>query len=349
MAEVHIVNTLIASLYVYKMMVLPKIPDGYVKRIEDEIRKFVWNDKKPKISLEILQNEKHYGGLKLVSLRKRDMAFKTTWIKMIQTDYNIANMAYLQLHPILKSDIWNTNMDTKTIKHKFEPGFWTDVLLAWTKYCERGLKYYWQLWENNNWQSLNGMHMKYGITFLEYNSLIQSIPISVKQMLQSGRNFENQQTMYERIIKKENISQIVYCSLISNKELVKTRMQKWKAELCQDIEYEIFLRCFVDIHFVTNVPKYRSFQYRLLMRIIVTNIDLYKWKLKDTDKCTFCKQESESYLHLFIYCEKVQPFWVDVEELMKQYGNTPINFAPDTVLMNRVIDTPGHVKNFICL
>ena len=49
--RVQIVNTLVASLFVYKMMVLPIIPNNVVKRIESIIREFIWGGKKAKNSL----------------------------------------------------------------------------------------------------------------------------------------------------------------------------------------------------------------------------------------------------------------------------------------------------------
>ena len=54
--KVNIVNTLVSSLFVYKIMVLPRIPQTMIKRMNGTINKFLWNDGKPKIALEILQN-----------------------------------------------------------------------------------------------------------------------------------------------------------------------------------------------------------------------------------------------------------------------------------------------------
>ena len=50
MGKVQIINTLVASLFVYKMMVLPSIPNNVVKNINNWIRDFIWNGGKIKNS-----------------------------------------------------------------------------------------------------------------------------------------------------------------------------------------------------------------------------------------------------------------------------------------------------------
>ena len=50
LGKIQVVNTLVASLFVYKMMVLPEIPQVWVKAVENVIRDFIWNGEKVKNS-----------------------------------------------------------------------------------------------------------------------------------------------------------------------------------------------------------------------------------------------------------------------------------------------------------
>ena len=52
--KVQIINSLVASLFVYKMMVLPQIPTRIITNIENLMRNFIWNGGKAKIGLENL-------------------------------------------------------------------------------------------------------------------------------------------------------------------------------------------------------------------------------------------------------------------------------------------------------
>ena len=55
--------------------------------------------------------------------------------------------------------------------------------------------------------------------------------------------------------------------------------------------------------------KLRSFQIKLNLRAVVTNIVLHGLEITTTDKCTFCDAEKETLLHLFCTCLKVASFW----------------------------------------
>ena len=49
---------------------------------------------------------------------------------------------------------------------------------------------------------------------------------------------------------------------------------------------------------MTNT-KLIAFQYKLLMRVLVTNIHLKLYGIKTYEECDFCKQEKGIYEHLF--------------------------------------------------
>ena len=109
--KVQVVNTLIASLFVYKMLTLPTISEEIVKKVEDMILKFIWNGHKPKISLKTLQASKTCGGLKLIDLRKRDAALKTTWPGILTTDNKLSQIVYLDIGCVLNEQIWRCNLE----------------------------------------------------------------------------------------------------------------------------------------------------------------------------------------------------------------------------------------------
>ena len=52
MGKVQVINTLVASLYVYKMMVLPTIPNYILKRVETFIRDYLWGGEKGQNSIK---------------------------------------------------------------------------------------------------------------------------------------------------------------------------------------------------------------------------------------------------------------------------------------------------------
>ena len=120
--------------------------------------------------------------------------------------------------------------------------------------------------------------------------------------------------------------------------------RKWEDMLNKDISIEQFRICFLDVYQVTNVPRYRSFQYRHMA--IITDVHLARWKVLDSNKCTFYGEAPESYRHLFIYCQYVERLWIQLEEFMTRFTKEQINFQEDTVFMNRLTPRVGDIKKF---
>ena len=97
MGKVLIINSLIAALFTYKMSVLPKLSEMYIKRIEKLFNEFLWDGKHPKIALSTLQLNKSDGGLGLVNLRLKDEALKFAWVAVLTEVDFVAQLAYYQL------------------------------------------------------------------------------------------------------------------------------------------------------------------------------------------------------------------------------------------------------------
>ena len=65
---------------------------------------------------------------------------------------------------------------------------------------------------------------------------------------------------------------------------------------------EIFVRPKITI----LIRKQRAFQFKLLHGAIYTNEHLHRFGFVGDNLCSFCKQEIETYKHLFLSCGSVQ-------------------------------------------
>ena len=134
--KVNVINTLVASLYVYKMQVLPYMLPSQIKCIEDMCQRYLWNNHKPKIQLEILHTPKKEGGLGLVNMKKKEESLKAGWVKELMMEKYPSEYVYKIYATDLGNQIWTVNLH-----HKDIPGligsqnkFWIDVLDSWCKY-----------------------------------------------------------------------------------------------------------------------------------------------------------------------------------------------------------------------
>ena len=135
--KVNMLNSLVGSLFVYKMSVLPCLTRSLTERIEAKIVNFLWNGARPKIPLDVLKLAKKDRGLNLFSLSWKDTALKVSWVETITTDVQIASLAYLSLNQHLKEHLWCCNLSEKDVpvvlakSAVIENPFWRDVLKSW--------------------------------------------------------------------------------------------------------------------------------------------------------------------------------------------------------------------------
>ena len=207
--KVQVVNTLVASLFVYKMMVLERIPQVVIKKVDNLIRDFLWNGKKAKIAYKILQNPKNQGGLNLCNLEKKDIALKATWPTILASEKDYSGLVYTNMRMrILQEDIWRCSLLPEHVeKMRAMCPFWRDVLYCWSTYnflhgrrvenqliwynsniligdkpffwadiYRRGLKYVYQLFEEGAYKSEQKVREEFSLEVLRYNSLKQAIP-----------------------------------------------------------------------------------------------------------------------------------------------------------------------------
>ena len=391
MGKIQVVNTLVASLFVYKMMVFPIIPEKVVKSVENIIRDFLWNGKKAKIAYKIMQNPKSQGGLNLVDLRNKDIALKATWPQILATEPKYAKLVYHNMgQGAFGENIWRSCIKPEDVKHLgIQSDFWEDVLWSWASYnyynnqntgnqliwynsniriankpffwkdqFMRGLLYVHQLFENQQYKSEDQVLREYNLSVLSYNSLKSAIPVEWRSYFLSTppiSYFPLEPDNYYKCIGfwKSGWSRRVYKWLADDVMLIHNKYLAWRKE----VGYDIFggLCAFGlehnNIYKLTNVTKFRNFQYRLLQRGLVTNVHLEKWGMLEHDLCTFCNSETETITHLLCHCDKVKTLWKElVSFVCSKYSIDEFTITEKSILLNDVgLVKKYHVINFIVL
>ena len=64
MGKIQVINALVGSLFMYKMTVLPNVPDKVIQRVESIIKDFIWNGKRAKIKFEMFKTNKGNWGFR---------------------------------------------------------------------------------------------------------------------------------------------------------------------------------------------------------------------------------------------------------------------------------------------
>ena len=172
----------------------------------------------------------------------------------------------------------------------------------WKPALRRGLKYVHQLLIEGTTEFLPQEEVAdmFGITTMQYNMLKSSIP---KKYLSARNSNEVNQKLLNYIESKQK-AKYVYSKIGRVSEKICQTEKKWEDECDMDEGDFNLAKAVKRINNTTYVVKLRSFQYRLLQRALITNVQLKRWKIIDSDNCTFCGMEKETVQHLLAYCQK---------------------------------------------
>ena len=138
LGKIEVVNTLVASLFSYRLQVLPSPSDQFMKEYQKIVTKFLWDGKRPKIAYKKLTLSYEQGGLKLSDLKLRDLALKVKWVQ--QDRFNQLSWSeLLRVEKDFGKDIWwKCNLSKKDVKNIMRPSVFTDIYKAWAhlNFCQ---------------------------------------------------------------------------------------------------------------------------------------------------------------------------------------------------------------------
>ena len=380
--KICVVNTLVMSLFVHKMLVLPNMPKCLMDRLTNIIDDFIWNGRRAKIARVKLQQDTRNGGVGLTNLRLREKALKISWINILQNNPESANIAYSLINPTLRDNIFRCNLHKKDIQlviPRDKSEFWNDVLTAWAEInfdnktvngqsvwfnssirvddkpifiaqCfEKGLMWISQLYPNGKLIGVKAARELYDLNIMQLNQIHSAIPMHWKNELKLTPDCRNI-TKYDNLYRDPHITKRVYKWLLEeiNISLTKTAA-KWSNDCDTDVSEGQLVTALKSVYIVTNIPKLRSFQYRLLHRAIVLNKHLQRWGLSDNNACSFCNQCEENFIHVFCECESVRVIWNSISLLCRSLSGCEIRTDAHSIIFNNVTDNPRDVCNFICL
>ena len=136
--------------------------------------------------------------------------------------------------------------------------------------------------------------------------------------------------------------------LTSNPCISANPYNKWIAVIGNTFTFEQFVGCFRSLTKITNVTKFRDFQYRLLHKRIPSNKELYKWKIKDSAVCNNCC-EFDSVQHMFFECSVVKMLWNSWEELIREHYGVILQVNLEMIVLNNFVSRLGNVINLLAL
>ncbi len=174
--------------------------------------------------------------------------------------------------------------------------------------------------------------------FIEFYGLLNSIPVAWKRSVSGKEKLPVVENIYVNKLKNcIKPCKIFYKLFIEKiKESPINCQKKWSEEL--EFNLENLNDVFSSIYMTTKNTQLQNFQFKLIHRILQTNVFLYKCKRKETELCSFCFEVKEKFLHLFWECNIVKNFWLSISSKLKNFAvNLELNgkkvilgFDPDS-------------------
>ena len=109
--KITVVNSLMASLFVYKMQVLPLIDDKIANEFETIVKEFIWTGAREKIPFTTLTANKESGGFGLVDIKKKHRALLFNWVSDCKNSEKVRSLVSAFLGDSVNDEsIWKFNL-----------------------------------------------------------------------------------------------------------------------------------------------------------------------------------------------------------------------------------------------
>ena len=188
---------------------------------------------------------------------------------------------------------------------------------------------------------LEELKRKYDINidFLNYLAFKKAIPTKWLNILLINET-ENTHEFIPDIDKVQQLKQVkkkcsryIYNNLIISEYVIPLDIfNKWTLELNLNLDETFWLDTCNSIYTSTIATYHKTFYIKYLNRILATNEKLYQMGIIDTNKCSFCNEDTESLSHLFWYCKIIKSFWKKIMNWMVSIFDTNIDFKVEEIL-----------------
>jgi hypothetical protein len=159
----------------------------------------------------------------------------------------------------------------------------------------------------------------YAKHFMSWCALIKSIPVLWLNILkQDNSHLNTNLTMSNSICSADGIYQIEYLtskkiySIYVSDNVIESKGNVKFVDLLQN-EFEWNDAC--NLIYLVSIDSYtRYFQYKILQNYLSVNFKLKKWKILDSDRCSYCFVSQETVEHLFVHCPSAVTLYSQIKE-----------------------------------
>ena len=344
LGKITVIKSLLISKLVHLFTALPTPSEADLKQLERIFFSFLWGSQRDPIKRAKAIQKVSAGGLGMVDIHSFVRSLKLTWLKRcMMSNATWTKLVEIEV-PKMDSILQFGSVKLQKIRTKISNPFWKDVLEAFSRFSidyepelpgvltenlwfsdyskfqctivrawnKKGLRFLADLLDESSGQLMlrDALKTKFGIsmTVLCYSSLIRSLPECVRNQPTTAVPKPILPLRMSLVMNQPKFSRFAYNTFVESRQIEciqsdARQKQKWIRDIGWYNKGSIY-----DVFQITRSTRIRMFHYKLINRIISTNTFLKIINIKDDDKCTFCKQEAETLVHMFWHCTHVQAF-----------------------------------------
>ena len=261
---------------------------GVIQELNRLIFKFLWKgvDKVTRLSTI---NDYEKSGLKMIDLETMVKSLRLAWLKRIFSENDGTWKNYL--HHVL--DFFMTFFESG-ITYITDLRFDLDITESYNIITKKMKKANILVWA--------------GLRHAVPSHLISKSKTNNRTFLTMPPSLNIENNVFDILMKK---SKDYYTKLISKKAKFSNNSLILKRDF--SLNEDQLRKVFLLPHMVCSEAYVKAFQYKVLNSILYTNTKLHKIGYITDDKCTSCKSEPETLLHLLFNCVYSKLFWKDFE------------------------------------
>lgn len=110
-------------------------------------------------------------------------------------------------------------------------------------------------------------------------------------------------------------------------------LTRWEETLGENIEEEDWAFCCTQLSLLTSNCNLKIIHFKFIHQMYYTQTKLYKYGLRQDDKCTRCGAPSADFLHMAWACPQVLDYWQEVVGALTQMIGETIPNLPRICLL----------------
>ena len=372
LGKITVIKSLALSKINHLILALPNPSKKKIDELQIMFYQYLWDKKPDKIKRTVITQNYTEGGLRMIDVGTFMNSLKLTWLRRILRNRNKYNdFIHIEFPFIIEGLQYGSKyFDNEKINTKNK--FWKDVMLSLNAFLDKvkpnswkeilsiplwynasikvgGNVVFYRSWKNKGILMINDLldadgelltyvefQRKYQLltNFLVYEGIVKSIKdyIFSFRFAQFLYRQDNPILTYSllHILRYKKGCRDIYDKL-NNTEILPISVRKWQLEF--NITQSQWKNIFALPFKVTQEMNLRWLQIRINHRILGLNNYLYKMKIVESDKCTFCNQVSETIQHLFWECEQVEYFWNGFETILHDNcGLLDVKFNAENII-----------------